>query len=800
MVNKHEQRAETAFLREALAQKDNQIRNLSEWQRAILDSAAHAIIATSPSGTILSFNPAAEKLLGYACREVIGQHSPALFHDLNEVKDRAISLSEEIGRPVKIGFEVFVAKAILGEHEEREWTYIRKDGLRVSVLLSVSALRNSNNTVIGFLGVAVDLRLQKALEASNRVAQAHELSASIIGAVAQGILCLSPEQPHTIRFANPFAANLVGLSGQSLKDRPLNDVLEIHADSIQGPDGHLEKLKPMDSTAFEAEVTTPSNAKGFPAAITIARTGEGPEALVVLTVQDITLRRQTEQTLLLSNKVFEVCSESIMVTDPNGTIVSVNPAFTWLTGYRPDEAIGQTPRMLKSGKHDGAFYNEMWSNLKATGQWRGEIWDKRKDGSLYPKWVNIDAVLENGEITHYVAVAHDISETKDNEARIRHLADHDALTGLPNRRVLVQRANRIIESQRQTDQHFAVVLIDLDRFKNINDTLGHLIGDKVLIETARRLNTSVRDSDTIVRLGGDEFVILLNGAGNPQTISDVVSNIHCALSGGLPIDGRTLYAPPSIGIACYPQDGDNIEVLLRNADAAMYQSKSRGGCIWTFYTAQMNEQISDRMTLESALREALDERSLKLHFQPLFDAATKTISSWEALLRWDHPTLGAISPERIIPIAEDTGLIHRLGHWVIQEACAQARRWADEGYGNFRISVNVSPSQLDFADLCDVVLQALETSGIAPHQLEIEITEGVLLSHSPIAMKTLETLRSHGLLLTLDDFGTGYSSLTYLKSLSIDRIKIDRSFVTNIIEDKKDASFVKAVVMIGSVI
>jgi diguanylate cyclase (GGDEF)-like protein/PAS domain S-box-containing protein len=775
-----------------------QLHALLEWQRAILESANHAIIATDINGLIIDFNPAAQQMLGYSANEVVNRHTPALIHDLQEIITRAGVLSEELGFQVEPGFEVFVAKARIGQREEQEWTYIRKDGGRVPVLLSISALKDSDQNIIGFLGVAVDLTTRKELESSTALAHARELSAGIISTIAEGILCLSPEAPYRILFANPFVAGLLNIPADIIKDQALDEVLHICAESIRNASGVLEKLKPLDATAFEAEVSSPARLAAFPASLTLARTAGDVGEMLVMTIQDITERRQIEQTLRLSGKVFEVSSEAILITDNKGVIISVNPAFTLLSGYRPDEVIGRSPNLLKSGKHDAQFYQSLWQTLLADGQWRGEVWDKRKDGSIYPKWLSIDTVREGEQITHFVAVSHDITASKEHETRIKHLAEHDALTGLPNRRILIERSTQLIASERRSDQSFAVVLIDLDRFKNINDTLGHLVGDQTLIEVARRLTQSVRASDTVVRLGGDEFVVLLTDLADHSVLNEIISKIHRRLGEAIHIDGRSLYAPPSMGIACYPGDGNDTDTLLRNADAAMYQTKAHGRNGWTYYTTEMNTQIAQRMILEEALREALNQGMLELYFQPLMQAATNAIVSWEALLRWEHPVLGQVSPERIIPVAEDTGLIHQLGNWVIQTACRQARSWQDEGIGKFRISVNVSPSQLDNSALEDVVIQAIASNRLAPEQLELEITESILMTHSPIAMKTLDALRRHGVLLTLDDFGTGYSSLTYLKTLCVDRVKIDRSFISNILHDKIDASIVQAVVNLAN--
>lgn len=506
---------------------------------------------------------------------------------------------------------------------------------------------------------------------------------------------------------------------------------------------------------------------------------------------------QGDLSACLSRLALEHCSQSVMITDAQGFILEVNTAFCRTTGYSPNEVKGQTPRILKSGRHDDVFYSNLWYALRNAGRWSGEIWDKRKDGSLFLKWVTIDALYEDGKISHYVAISHDITHSKEHENLIRYQAEHDSLTGLPNRRLLQQHGQQLIHSNRDQDHAFAVLLIDLDRFKNINDALGHQAGDEVLMTTAKKLSESVRTTDTVARLGGDEFVVLLTQQCKPQIISEIVTTLHRKLSEPMTIRGRTVQAPPSIGIALHPQDGENMETLLHHADVAMYRTKAHGRSGWTFYTPAIQTQVTERLALEEALLHALEAEALDVHYQPLIETHTGQILSWEALLRWNHPTLGSISPERIIPIAEETGLIHRLGCWVIDTACRQLRQWNSRGQGPYRISVNVSPSQLEHPGLKDHILSAISHHGIEPRQLEIEITENVLISDSEQATSTLQALRQAGLLVTLDDFGTGYSSLNYLRTLSVDRVKIDRSFVAQIAERKEDAAIVQAVITLA---
>ena len=768
---------------------------LLEWQQAMLEGASHAMIATDAGGTIVSFNRAAESLLGYRAEELIGQATPEILHDRDEVALRAAEVSGELGVTIAPGFDALVVRARRGETDEREWTYVRKDGSRLRVLLAITALRDVDGGIRGYLGISQDISLRKRLEEATAQAKANHLARALVRAIAEGVVGFEEAVPHRIRYLNPHAEQLLGVSEAEATGRALTDLIGITAG------GCCQSLADWPvcpaGGEFEAMVRTQAKPEGFYAALTFVPVADHGDSLAVLTLRDITARREAEDKLRLSDKVFEFSAEAIVITDPDARILAVNPAFTWLTGYRPDEAIGQTPRILKSGRHDDAFYADMWQALVDEGYWQGELWDRRKNGSEYPKWLTINAVRDKCRTTHYVALFSDISERKENEDRIRFLAEHDHLTGLPNRRILEAEARRLIASERRRDSGLALMLIDLDRFKNVNDTLGHPVGDRLLIEVAHRLVESVRTTDTVVRLGGDEFVVLLEGARHADEVAPVAAKIREALNRPVVIDERSLHTPPSIGIALYPQDGEDVDTLLQNADTALYQVKANGRNAWAFYSGSMNEAMRQRLELEEDLRQALADGSFELHFQPQFDAATRRILVWEALLRWRHPRRGWVPPEEFIPTAEETGIIVPLGEWVLNTACREAKRWEEAGHGRFRVSVNLSARQFAEPKLATTVEQALAKAGLEPGRLELEITESLLIGNQPLIKETLARLKALGVSLTLDDFGTGYSSLAYLKAFAVDRLKIDRLFVRDLESNANDAAIVRAVISLA---
>ena len=494
-------------------------------------------------------------------------------------------------------------------------------------------------------------------------------------------------------------------------------------------------------------------------------------------------------------KVFESGTEAMLITDPESRIIEVNDTFTRITGYTRDEAVGQTPRLLNSGHHDAAFYRAMWESLTRTGAWAGEIWNRRKDGSVYPEWLSITAAHdENGQITNYVSAFSDISERKAYEVRLRHLAEYDPLTKLPNRALLRDRLMHAIGLAARKGGKIAVLFLDLDRFKNINDSLGHAVGDQMLIEAARRLRSAVRGSDTVSRLGGDEFVLLLTELETPDHAAHVAEKLLQVVAEPFSLEGHELNVTPSIGIALFPEDGADPDALLKNADTAMYHAKENGRNNFQFFAPAMNVRVSEHLALENSLRQALIRNELTLHYQPQLELASGRLIGYEALMRWHSPTLGAVPPGKFIPIAEESGLIQPLGQWALNEACRQNAQWRADGLPVQPVAVNLSAVQFRHGNVVALIGQALRNSGLPPALLEIEVTESVLMEDIEQVAQKLQQIKQLGVTLAMDDFGTGYSSLSYLKRFRFDKLKIDHSFINGLPDAADDAALTVAII------
>ena len=502
-------------------------------------------------------------------------------------------------------------------------------------------------------------------------------------------------------------------------------------------------------------------------------------------------------------RAFEQSREAILITDASNRIVAVNPAFTNLTGYNMAEIIGENPKILASGHAEPGFYAAMWQSLNQNSFWQGEIWDKRKNGSTYPKWLSISVIHDAaGAVQNYVANFNDISSSKEAADRLAHLAYHDPLTQLPNRLSFESQLTQSLRICEREGRQLALMVIDLDNFKNINDTLGHHIGDEVLQKVALRLRDCIRSSDLVARLGGDEFVVVLPEIDSPLVAARVANKIQQNLADAYLVAGYSLYATPSIGISLFPTDGQDAPTLLRNADSAMYHAKSAGRNNHQFYASRMNEAAGERLRLEGALRHAVAEitpeaSQFQLHFQPQINASTGRVIGLEALLRWNSPTFGSVSPLRFIAIAEETGLIQPLGDWVIWETCRQIRELKTHGITNVRVAINISAQQLRHENLLLLVQGALACYGLEPSDIELEVTESTAMQNTEVTLGILDQLAAMGILLAIDDFGTGYSSLAYLKHLPIQHLKIDRSFVTDIETDANDAAICAATIALG---
>jgi diguanylate cyclase (GGDEF)-like protein/PAS domain S-box-containing protein len=510
-------------------------------------------------------------------------------------------------------------------------------------------------------------------------------------------------------------------------------------------------------------------------------------------------RMAAEASLKLAASVFEASSEAIMITDADNLIISVNPAFVATTGYLPDEVIGKNPRMFKSDKHNEDFHREFWRTLIDTGSWQGEIWDKRKSGEVFPKWLTINSVYNvDGSLQQRFAMFTDISHKIEAQNMIWHQANYDFLTGLPNRQMFYNRLNIEIENARQTAGLLAILFIDIDRFKEINDTLGHDAGDLVIIEAATRLKDCVRDTDTVARLGGDEFTIILSKLVDPLHIQKILQKILTSLSEPYQLHSQAVHTSVSIGVTLYPNDATTVEGLLKNADQAMYDAKNKGRNCFSFFTSTMQDAAQNRMQIANDLRNALPKQEFWIAYQPIVELSTGLIYKAEALIRWQHPTHGLISPIDFIPIAEDTGLIVGIGEWIFKQAAQQAKQWRNQLHPEFQISVNKSPVQFRLMhEGHQSWYHYLEELGIPGNSLSIEITEGLLLEASDLVKTTLLEFRDAGMQVSIDDFGTGYSALSYLKKFDIDYLKIDKSFVANINNSSDDLALCEAIIVMA---
>lgn len=508
-------------------------------------------------------------------------------------------------------------------------------------------------------------------------------------------------------------------------------------------------------------------------------------------------RQHAQEALQQAASVYEASGEGIMVTDQDQIIIAVNPAFTRLTGYPPEEVIGKSPRVLSSGSMDFGFYRSMWSALQADGQWQGELWNKRKDGTIFAEWLTINVIHdEAGKIYRYVGVFSDISEKKKAEETIWQQANYDQLTGLPNRRLFCDRLEQDLRRAERDGSMLAVMFVDLDRFKNVNDTMGHGAGDELLIEAARRLERGLRESDMVARLASDEFAVALTQVTDAGAVDRVAQSLLQSLAEPYALSDGLTYLSATIGITLFPSDGGDTESLLLNSARAMNAAKQRGANTFSWYTLELQAAAQVRSDLGRHLRTAIAENQFRVYYQPIIDMASGRVVKAEALIRWQHPERGLVGPMTFIPLAEDLGLIGEIGDWVFRSVVRQARKWLDRGI-DLQYSVNKSPRQFGATDNLASWLAFLEEVNLPANKMVVEITEGLLLDARSDVIEQLAQLRSAGIQIAIDDFGTGYSALSYLQQFDIDYLKIDRSFVKDLGEDVNDRALADAIVVMA---
>lgn len=593
-------------------------------------------------------------------------------------------------------------------------------------------------------------------------------------------------------FSNRHLAQMVGYERQELIALP--DVQQILPDFYT----ELERFpEDCNEKLIETKLLLYSG-KRIDIELCLLRTRfDGDDAIVVF-VLDNTARKNNERNAQLAALVYENSTEAIVVTDENGVIVGVNPAFVEITGYQLSEVIGRTMNLLASGRQSPAFYKKMWRQLKKTGRWRGDIWNRRKNGEEYAERLNISTCYnEDGTVFRRIGLFFDITQDKEREQQIWRQANHDHLTGLPNRQLFQGRLQKAMQDADERNKAFALIFLDLDLFKDVNDTLGHNVGDQLLKEASKRLLSCVRDTDTVARIGGDEFTVIVSDVPNQAVVERICEEILVKIAQPYQLGENVVTVSASIGVTMYPEDASDAGEILKNADMAMYAAKECGRNQYCFFLPAMSEAIQARILFSQNLQTAIAENQFILYYQPIIDMRTGQVRKFEALIRWNHPELGLVPPSEYIPFAEDSGLIVDIGQWVFKAAVQQAKRWHEQGL-NYQISVNVSPAQF-YADGIKVEewVRLLEDAGLPTSSILIEITERLLLEENPAITKRLCQLREAGLQIALDDFGTGFSSLTYLKRYPIDYLKIDQSFVRNLAPDSEDLALCEAMIVMA---
>ncbi len=537
----------------------------------------------------------------------------------------------------------------------------------------------------------------------------------------------------------------------------------------------------------------------FPVEVLLTAIPADDRTLLHVVWRDITQRNKTEEELRLANYVMESTSEGIVVTDMDLKIIEVNPAYCELLGYTRNEVIGRNAGFAKSGRHDAEFYEVIWHSLNATGQWQGEIWDRKKSGEVFPIYLRLNVVRDvSGRPRFYTGLFSDISHQKKTEEQLEELAFYDPLTKLPNRTLFHQRLRQDLKNCRREKKKLALLFIDLDRFKYINDSLGHSRGDLMLVAVGERIQQAVRSMDTVARMGGDEFTVIITDLKDEFTAGEVAAKILKEVIQPVWIGEHEIIPHMSIGISLFPKDGENVEDLTRYADMAMYHAKNEGGDHFYFFLESMNKESQKRLVLENDMNNGLCNAQFVPYYQPIVDLRSGKIVGVEALARWHHPDRGLIMPDEFIPLAEESGLITMLGQQILQQACLQVKQWMDQYSQELTLAVNLSGRQFNSKELVQDIQNTLEETGFSHGNLILEITESMMMGHVDRVRNQLDQLHATGIKLAIDDFGTGYSSLGYLQRFPLNSLKIDRSFVTHLLNDRNKRAIVKAIISMAN--
>lgn len=721
-------------------------------------------------------SPQAVAMFGYPAEDWLGENFwPTHLHP----QDRAQATS------------YCVTQTGLKQDHAFEYRFMKQDGSVVWVRDIVKVLSGTSDKPERLSGVMIDITEEKKV--ATELTKQHVLVRALIDSVPDLIFFKDVDSvylgcnPAFEAFAGRSEREQVGKTDFAFFDHDT-------AQAFRAKD--KEMLLAGQALSCEEWVTYPDGRKVlFDTLKTPLTDADGQVHGIVGISRDITERKRAEEGLRVAQAFIDATREGIMVTDAQAHILSVNPAFTAITGWQADEVLGKKPAVLKSGRHPPDFYVEMWRILRDDGYWEGEIWNRRKCGEPYVQWISINAIVDaNYAVTRYVGVLSDITQRKNHEEKIAQQANFDALTGLANRNLFADRLERALTWARRKQQQVGLMFIDLDRFKWINDTLGHDAGDTLLVEAALRLKACVREEDTVARLGGDEFAIVMEGLTGQEPLQNAAEKILTALADVFVLDGAPRYISCSVGVTIFPADADNASDLLRHADIAMYQAKAAGRNCSRFYSADMQADAVRRVQVEQELRQALETGGFVLHYQPMVDTHTRQLMGVEALLRWAHPSRGLLLPADFLAVAEDCGLSPVLGDWVIDEACRHWRARVDAGLAPQRTSINVSAMHARHASLRDAIVGALTRHGVPASMLALELTEMAVFGHATAPFNSLTDLNDMGLHFLLDDFGTGYSSLTVLRCFPFDAVKIDSRIIAPLPDGLAEQQMVRAIV------
>jgi diguanylate cyclase (GGDEF)-like protein/PAS domain S-box-containing protein len=728
-----------------------------------------AVHSIDRAGIVRFWNHSCVALFGISAKEAVGKPLVSLGQRSNHLEPFDVLL-ESVWRT--------------GGSAARDWHIRRLDGKELWTYSTHFTVKRDGAPQQLFC-MEVDITRRKAEEMA--LAAAGENFRQLFQRSHDAIVLV---QGKLIIDANPAAVRLFHcaskdeLVGHSLLD--FSPPSQPSGAALASSDGNQRfewRYQLADGTAFWAEVLLTSVALDH-------------ELLSFAVIRDISARKETENTLLLAAQVFENARDAIMVLDRQFKVVSVNHAFADVTGYAPEQVLGKDVPGL-NGVHEPGFYQHIWDYVAIQDHWEGELWSVRGNGDKFPAWAAMTAIRDvRGEVSNYMVILSDLTSRQRVDERTRHLAEHDFLTDLPNRVLFLDRLQLALATARRQGTRLAVMFIDLDRFKQINDGHGHQVGDLVLKAVAQRLVHCVRTVDTVSRLGGDEFVVLLTGIGGVDQAAHVASTVMESVAQPIEAEGQSLSLSVSIGIAMFPSDGANVETLLKNADVAMYHAKQSGRNDFQFFSPEMNAHVIERVQMENSLRHAIANQEFVLEYQPEVAIDSGLTIGVEALLRWRHPERGLLLPDQFLPVAEECGLIVPIGEWVLREACAQAQRWRADGMPVV-VGVNLSTVQFLHDNLVGCVDEALRASGLPPQFLDLEITEGVIMNGDAATVATVDALHRRGVRLTIDDFGTGYSSLSFLRRFPLSKLKIDRSFVDDITSAPNDAAIIPAIIAVA---